>query len=111
MAKLEDDQRRALEMLAHQDGCAEAALLADGFSIDQRFPAVDYSKFIFQNCPSVILARDPDSAYFNHISCLRDARYDIPALFGRRAARPTAACRRPHQSRQKSLNRFGAISV
>jgi hypothetical protein len=35
MAKLNDDQRRALEMLAHQDGCAEAALLADGFSIDQ----------------------------------------------------------------------------
>jgi hypothetical protein len=34
MAKLNDDQRRALEMLAHQDGCAEAALLADGFSID-----------------------------------------------------------------------------
>jgi hypothetical protein len=34
MAKLNDDQRRALEMLA-QDGCAEAALLADGFSIDQ----------------------------------------------------------------------------
>jgi hypothetical protein len=35
MAKLNDDQRRALETLAHQDGCAEAALLADGFSIDQ----------------------------------------------------------------------------
>jgi hypothetical protein len=35
MAKLNDDQRRALKMLAHQDGCAEAALLADGFSIDQ----------------------------------------------------------------------------
>jgi hypothetical protein len=35
MAKLNDDQRRALEMLAHQDGCAEAVLLADGFSIDQ----------------------------------------------------------------------------
>jgi hypothetical protein len=31
----DDDQRRALETLAHQDGCAEAALLADGFSIDQ----------------------------------------------------------------------------
>jgi hypothetical protein len=35
MTKLNDDQRRALEMLAHQDGCAEAVLLADGFSIDQ----------------------------------------------------------------------------
>jgi hypothetical protein len=33
--KVNDDQRRALEMLAHQDGCAEAVLLADGFSIDQ----------------------------------------------------------------------------
>jgi len=33
--KLNDDQRRALEMLAHQDGCAEAVLLADGFSMDQ----------------------------------------------------------------------------
>jgi hypothetical protein len=33
MAKLNDDQRRALEMLAHQDGCAEAVLLADGLSI------------------------------------------------------------------------------
>jgi hypothetical protein len=35
VAKLNDDERRALEALAHQDGCAEAALLADGFSIDQ----------------------------------------------------------------------------
>ena len=36
MAKLNDDQRRALMTLAHQkNGCAEAALLADGFSIDQ----------------------------------------------------------------------------
>jgi hypothetical protein len=35
MTKLNDDQRRALEMLAQQDGCAEAVLLADGFSIDQ----------------------------------------------------------------------------
>jgi hypothetical protein len=35
MAKLNDDQRRALETIAHQDGCAEALLLADGFSIDQ----------------------------------------------------------------------------
>jgi hypothetical protein len=35
MAKLNDDQRRILEMLAHQDGCAEAVLLAEGFSIDQ----------------------------------------------------------------------------
>jgi hypothetical protein len=35
MAKLNDHQRRTLEMLAHQDGCAEAVLLADGFSIDQ----------------------------------------------------------------------------
>jgi hypothetical protein len=33
--KLNDDQRRALNALAHQDGCAEAMLLADGFSIDQ----------------------------------------------------------------------------
>ena len=35
MAKLNDDQRRALKTLAHPDGCAEAMLLADGFSIDQ----------------------------------------------------------------------------
>jgi hypothetical protein len=35
MAKLNDDQRRVLKTLAHQDGCAEAMLLADGFSIDQ----------------------------------------------------------------------------
>ena len=35
VAKLNDDQRRALKTLAHQDGCAEAVLLADGFSIDQ----------------------------------------------------------------------------
>jgi hypothetical protein len=34
MAKLNNDQRRALEMLA-QDGCAEAVLLADGFTIGQ----------------------------------------------------------------------------
>jgi hypothetical protein len=33
--KLNDDERRALETLAHQDGCSEAVLLADGFSIDQ----------------------------------------------------------------------------
>jgi hypothetical protein len=33
--KLNDDQRRALKTLAHQDGCAEAMLLADGFTIDQ----------------------------------------------------------------------------
>jgi hypothetical protein len=32
VAKLNDDQRRALKTLAHQDGCAEAVLLADGFS-------------------------------------------------------------------------------
>jgi hypothetical protein len=35
MAKLNNDQRRILKTLADQDGCAEAALLADGFSIDQ----------------------------------------------------------------------------
>jgi hypothetical protein len=35
MAKLNDDQRRALKTLAHQDGCPEAMLLADGFTIDQ----------------------------------------------------------------------------
>jgi hypothetical protein len=35
MAKLNDDQRRILQTLARQDGCAEAVLLADGFSIDQ----------------------------------------------------------------------------
>jgi hypothetical protein len=35
MAKLNNDQRRILRTLAHQDGCAEAALLADGSSIDQ----------------------------------------------------------------------------
>ena len=35
MAKLNDDQRRALKTLARPDGCAEAMLLADGFSIDQ----------------------------------------------------------------------------
>jgi hypothetical protein len=35
MAKLNDDQRRALKTLAHQDGCAEALLLADGFTIGQ----------------------------------------------------------------------------
>ena len=35
MAKLNDDQRRALKTLAHKDGCAEAMLLADGFTIDQ----------------------------------------------------------------------------
>jgi hypothetical protein len=33
--KLNDDQRRVLKTLAHQDGWAEAVLLADGFSIDQ----------------------------------------------------------------------------
>jgi hypothetical protein len=35
MAKLTDEQRHALEMLAHQDGCAEAVLLAAGFTIGQ----------------------------------------------------------------------------
>ena len=35
MAKLNDDQRRALKTLARQDWRAEAVLLADGFSIDQ----------------------------------------------------------------------------
>jgi hypothetical protein len=35
VAKLNDDQRRALKTLARPDGCAEAMLLADGFSIDQ----------------------------------------------------------------------------
>jgi hypothetical protein len=36
MAKLNDDQRRILQTLAHQkNGCAEATLLVDGFSIDQ----------------------------------------------------------------------------
>ena len=33
MAKLNDDQRRALKTLAHQNGCAEAMLLADGISM------------------------------------------------------------------------------
>jgi hypothetical protein len=33
---LSDEQRRALNVLAHHsDGCAEAVLLADGFSYDQ----------------------------------------------------------------------------
>jgi hypothetical protein len=36
MAKLNDEQRRALDMLARKpDGCAEAVLLARGFSFDQ----------------------------------------------------------------------------
>jgi hypothetical protein len=36
MAKLSDEQRRALRLLAHRlDGCAEAVLLAEGFSIGQ----------------------------------------------------------------------------
>jgi hypothetical protein len=34
--KLTDEERRALGVLArHDDGCAEVALLADGFTIDQ----------------------------------------------------------------------------
>jgi hypothetical protein len=33
--RLGNDQRRILRTLADQDGCAEAALFADGFSIDQ----------------------------------------------------------------------------
>ncbi len=36
MTKLKDEQRRALRILArHQDGCAEAVLLAEGFSVRQ----------------------------------------------------------------------------
>jgi DNA-binding MarR family transcriptional regulator len=36
MANLNTDQRRALRILArHLDGCAEAVLLAEGFSIGQ----------------------------------------------------------------------------
>jgi hypothetical protein len=36
MAEMTDEQRRALEMLAHHsDGCAEAQLLTGGFSIAQ----------------------------------------------------------------------------
>jgi hypothetical protein len=35
MAQLTDRERQALEVLArHLDGCAEAVLLADGFTID-----------------------------------------------------------------------------
>jgi hypothetical protein len=34
VAKLNDEQRRALRILArHLDGCAEAVLLAEGFSV------------------------------------------------------------------------------
>jgi hypothetical protein len=34
MAKLSDEERRALNLLAgHAEGCDEAALLADGFTI------------------------------------------------------------------------------
>jgi hypothetical protein len=36
MAKLSDEERRALDVLAHHpDGCAEAVLLGDGFTIRQ----------------------------------------------------------------------------
>jgi hypothetical protein len=36
MAKLNDEQRRALQLLArHPVGCAEVALLAEGFSVGQ----------------------------------------------------------------------------
>jgi hypothetical protein len=36
MAKLNDDQRRALQVLARERvGCAEVALLAEGFSVGQ----------------------------------------------------------------------------
>ena len=36
MAKLNDEQRRALSVLErHPDGCAEAVLLAEGFSVGQ----------------------------------------------------------------------------
>jgi putative heme iron utilization protein len=36
MATLNDEQKRALQLLArHPDGCAEAVLLAEGFSVGQ----------------------------------------------------------------------------
>jgi hypothetical protein len=36
MTKMTEEQRRALRILArHLDGCAEAALLAEGFSVSQ----------------------------------------------------------------------------
>jgi hypothetical protein len=36
MAKLTDEERRALRILArHSDGCTEAIMLAHGFKIDQ----------------------------------------------------------------------------
>lgn len=36
MAKLNDEQRRALQLLArHPVGCAEVALLAEGFAVGQ----------------------------------------------------------------------------
>jgi hypothetical protein len=36
MARLSDEQRRALRILAdHPEGCAEEALLAEGFSVGQ----------------------------------------------------------------------------
>jgi hypothetical protein len=36
MAQLNDEQRRALRILArHLDGCAEEVLLAEGFSVGQ----------------------------------------------------------------------------
>jgi hypothetical protein len=36
MAKLSDEERRALNVLArHHDGCDEAVLLADGFTVRQ----------------------------------------------------------------------------
>jgi hypothetical protein len=35
MADLTDEQRRALRLLARPGGCAEAVLLAEGFSVGQ----------------------------------------------------------------------------
>ena len=45
MATLTDEQLRALRILArHPDGCAEAKLLTDGFSIAQ-LSRLDYLAF------------------------------------------------------------------
>jgi hypothetical protein len=59
--KLNDDERPALEGLAHQDGCAEAVLLADGFSIDQLAGLVVGGYAVLQRRRVEISGREKDS--------------------------------------------------
>jgi hypothetical protein len=77
MAKLTDEQRRALRALAgHRAGCAEAVLSADGFSVYQLVILVIDGFATMQRRRAIIGGRDRAVAWLQITDAGREAIVD-----------------------------------